>query len=96
MKEEGKPHQEIAQTLNIGQSTWRLYWKLFKSGGRENLEHGQRGRPVGARRTVNTRQEKAIQMAITDKTEAKTITTLVKGELNCKDRPHPESRHQEN
>jgi len=68
MKQQGKTHQEIAQTLNIGHSTSRLYWKLFKEGGQENLELGQRGRPVGARRTLSKRQEKAIQRAITDKT----------------------------
>ena len=68
MKQQGKTHQEIAQTLNIGHSTSRLYWKLFKEGGQGNLELGQRGRPVGARRTLSKRQEKAIQTAITDKT----------------------------
>jgi len=68
MKQQGKTHAEIAEALDIGHSTSRLYWKLFKAGGRNNLKLCQRGRPVGAKRTLSARQEKAIQTAITDKT----------------------------
>jgi transposase len=68
MKQLGKTHREIAQALDIGESTSRLYWSLHKKGGSSGLELGKRGRPPGTHRRLNPRQEKAIQKVIIDKT----------------------------
>lgn len=68
MKQQGKTHQQIAESLDIGMSTSRLYWKLHKQGGQGNLKLGKRGRRVGVGRTLSLKQEMAIQNAIKDKT----------------------------
>jgi len=68
MKLQGMTHAQIAEALEIGESTSRLYWKKHKQGGEEALELGKRGRRFGALRRLTLRQEKAIQKAITDMT----------------------------
>lgn len=68
LKKSGKTHSEIALILNIGHSTSRLYWKLYKTGGDEGIKLGKRGRPVGHGLKLDTKQQKKIQSLITDKT----------------------------
>lgn len=68
MKQRGMTHAQIAESLDIGESTSRYYWALYKKGGDEGLALGHRGRPLGSQRRLTARQEKAIQNAITDKT----------------------------
>ena len=55
LKQEGMTHQQIAQVLNIGQSTSKLYWKLHKGGGDDALKLGKRGRPTGTKRKLSKR-----------------------------------------
>lgn len=68
LKQQGKTHVQIARILDIGESTSRLYWSLYNKGGNKALELGRRGRPLGKKRRLTGRQERAIQAAITDKT----------------------------
>ena len=68
LKRQGKTHAEIATVLDIGESTSRLYWTLYRKGGESALELGRRGRPLGQNRRLTVRQERSIQVAITDKT----------------------------
>ena len=68
LKKQGMTHRQIAEALNIGESTSRLYWKLHKEGGIEALKLKKRGRRKGDQRRLTPRQEKAIQSTIQDKT----------------------------
>ena len=68
LKKMGKTHRKIAEILEIGESTSRLYWARFKKQGDEGLKLGSRGRPKGSSRMLSKRQEQAIQKLITDKT----------------------------
>lgn len=68
LKKAGKTHQEIASILNIGHSTSRLYWKLYKAGGDEAIKLAKRGRPTGTRCKLDPKQQRKIQRLITDKT----------------------------
>lgn len=68
LKQQGKTHAEIAEILDIGESTSRLYWSLFNKGGQKALKLGKRSRPLGEKRRLTGQQERAIQAAITDKT----------------------------
>ena len=42
LKKMGKTHREIAEILEIGESTSRLYWARFKKQGDEGLKLGSR------------------------------------------------------
>jgi transposase len=68
MKLQGHTHASIAKTLNVSVAASRLWWGLYKEGGKKALELEKRGRPQGACRTLSNVQEKVIQKAITDKT----------------------------
>lgn len=68
MKKEGHTHTAIARLLKIGESTSRKYWRLYREAGEPGLELGRRGRPAGQNRRLTSRQEKAIQKIVTDKT----------------------------
>lgn len=68
LKQDGKTHDEIASILNIGHSTSRHYWKLYKSGGQAGIELGKRGRPAGQGQKLTAKQQQKIQSLITDKT----------------------------
>lgn len=65
---QGVSHLKIATMLNIGESTSRKYWSLYRQGGQSALDLGQRGRPLGSQRRLTARQENNIKKAITDKT----------------------------
>jgi len=68
MKKQGRTHREIARALAIGESTSRLYWRLYKQGQHAALKLRRRGRQPGAKRRLSARQERAVQKAITDQT----------------------------
>jgi len=68
LKKSGKTHHEIAEILNIGHSTSRLYWKLYKAGGEAGIKLGQRGRPKGFGQKLDEKQQRKIQSLIADKT----------------------------
>jgi len=68
LKQQGHTHAQIARILDIGESTSRLYWRLYNKGGQKALQLGRRGRPLGKKRRLSSRQERAIQAAIIDKT----------------------------
>ena len=68
LKKEGMTHREIARVLGIGESTSRLYWRLYREGGREGLALKRRGRRPGTRRRLSRRQEAAIQRLVADRT----------------------------
>ena len=68
MKRQGKTHQEIAQSLAIGESTSRHYWRLYQKGKDSALQLGRRGRMPGSKRRLSSRQELAVQKLITDQT----------------------------
>jgi len=68
LKQSGKTHEEIASILNIGHSTSRLYWKLYKNGGEDAIKLGKRGRPRGLGQKLNAQQQQKVCSLITDKT----------------------------
>ena len=55
LKKSGRTHHEIASILNIGHSTSRLYWKLYKAGGQAGIKLGKRGRPAGYGQKLNAK-----------------------------------------
>jgi transposase len=68
MRKQGRTHGEIAEILDIGESTSRKYWSLYVKGGKSALKLGKRGRRTGTRRKLGIRQENAIRKLIEDKT----------------------------
>ena len=68
LKKAGKTHYEIAEILNIGYSTSRLYWKLYQEGGNRGIKLKKRGRPTGVGCKLDAKQQKTIQTLIADKT----------------------------
>lgn len=68
MKLQGLTHETIANTLDISVAASRLWWRLYREGGKSGLALGRRGRPSGACRTLTQSQEKIVMKTITDKT----------------------------
>jgi transposase len=68
MKLQGLTHETVANTLDISVAASRLWWRLYREGGKSGLALGRRGRPSGACRTLTQSQEKIVMKTITDKT----------------------------
>lgn len=68
MKLQGLTHETIAGALDVSVAASRVWWGLYKKGGREALRLGKRGRPAGALRRLTKSQEKIVQRTIADKT----------------------------
>ncbi|MGC4129371.1 MAG: IS630 family transposase [Bergeyella sp.] len=68
LKTQGFTHGAVAGMLNVSVSASRLWWKIYQDGGSSSLTLGQRGRPTGACRVLDQKQEKIVIRAITDKT----------------------------
>ena len=68
LKEQGYTHEAIATMLDVSVASSRLWWRLFREGGKDALQLGRRGRKIGACRTLTKSQEKTVVKIITDKT----------------------------
>lgn len=68
LKMQGLTHETIANTLDISVAASRLWWRMYREGGKSGLALGQRGRPSGVCRTLTQSQEKIVIKTITDKT----------------------------
>ena len=68
MREAGDTFTAIGQTLGVHYMTVSMWWDRYQVGGLDALAVRTRGPKVGVHRRLSTRQEQAIQRAITDTT----------------------------
>ena len=68
LKLQGLTHLVVAQTLDVSVAASRLWWAIYKEGGKDALKLGKRGRPPGECRTLTTSQERIVQRTVADKT----------------------------
>jgi transposase len=68
MREAGDSFSDIGRALGVHYMTVSMWWDRYQVGGLDALAARKRGPATGAHRTLSTRQEQAIQRAITDTT----------------------------
>lgn len=68
LKREGYTYEEVSTMLEVSFSAVRKWWSLYRQGGRQALQLGQRGRRQGQCRSLNGEQERRVRRMITDKT----------------------------
>jgi len=68
LRKKGKTYKEIAEIIGVNDNTVWKWWKKYQAGGAKALKAGQRGRPLGVNRSLDSSQEEEIQKVICDKT----------------------------
>jgi transposase len=68
MREAGETFSAIGQALGVHYMTVSMWWDRYQAGGLDALAVRTRGPKVGVHRRLTSRQERAIQQAITDTT----------------------------
>ncbi len=68
LRKKGKTYKEIAGIIGVNNNTVWKWWKKYQAGGAKALQAGQRGRPIGINRSLNSLQEDEIKKVICDKT----------------------------
>ena len=67
MKEKGHTHREVADAFDVGESTVRKWYRLYREDGWQALHPSKRGRKTGEHRMMTPEQELEIQRLMTDK-----------------------------
>ena len=67
MLRDGKSGQETAKLLGVSEGHVSNVKKLYKEGGLEGLQIGQRGRRSGQKRVLTAEQETELQRTLTEK-----------------------------
>lgn len=68
MREAGETFSAIGAALGVHYMTVSMWWDRYQTGGLDALAVQKRGPKTGAHRRLTSRQERAIQRAITDTT----------------------------
>ncbi len=68
LKEKGLTHQAVADTFQVGESTVRKWWALYRKGGMKALKPARKGCKPGQHRHLNPEQEAEIRDLIEEKT----------------------------
>jgi transposase len=68
LREEGRTFAEIGAAVGVHWATVLGWWKRYEAGGMEALAARTRGRKIGSQRRLTTKQERALERLIRDKT----------------------------
>ncbi len=68
LRKQGKTFKEIGQIVGVNGNTVWKWWTKYQAYGVASLKAGQRGKPIGTNRLLNSSQEEEIRKLICDKT----------------------------